>query len=241
MNYNIWYWIAEYPYETAMVIFLLIIGYFGYIEVSKFWHKPLYIYGDGWRIKRYVGRIIKIKNAKKFYAKTSETEDFEAYIKMSGQPRRKILLPRDALEVAKANKIVMKKKYVLWSKVDNAYILTDVQIKSYLLDLENVERLDFNKIDMIDQKATRSARASPTLIHSVYSMHNIPMDDYDEDDELVIKTGKDIYQVDSVGGYGSYKDLEEKFKLEQEKDDMEKKARLKKKEKKEDEYNIEID
>ena len=37
------------------------------------------------------------------------------------------------------NKIVMKSKYVKWNKRDNTYILSNIKIDSYLLDLENIQ------------------------------------------------------------------------------------------------------
>jgi len=241
MNWNIWYYVAEYPLETILLVIICIVVYFVYVELSKFWHKPLYIFGDGWRIKRYVGRIIMIKDGKKFYAKTSKIEDFTGIIKMAGQPRRKIILQRDALHSFKPNKVIMKKKYVVWSKKDNAYILTNIKIESYLLDLENVQRYDFNMIDLIDHKATRSARASPKLIHSVFSMHNIPLDDYEEEGELVIKTGKDVYDIESAGSYGVYLDLEDKYRKEQEKDEAEHRTKLGLDDKKEAEYDYDAE
>ena len=222
MNWNIWYYVEKYPFETAVFIVLCIVAYLGYIELSKFWHKPLYIYGKGnWRIKRYVGRVIKIKDGRKFYAKTSETKLFEAIIKISGQPRRKIILDREDLDSLKPNKIIMNKKYILWNQKENAYILTNIPVGSYLLDSENIMKLDYNMIDQIDQKATRSARASPKLIHTVFSMHNIPLDDYEPEEDIVIRTGEDIYDIEKVGDYGSYLDLEKRIIKEQEKNKAE--------------------
>lgn len=200
-----WDYILMYPAETATTIALCVVGYFGYLEISKFWNKPLYITNLGeWRILRYVGRILKMENKRMFY-KDTEVNEFRCIVKISGQKKRPMILESKDIIGIEPRRIVMGKKYIYWDSKKAAYVLSDLRPLGYMINPDNLERMALAKIDDIDTKSTRAARAAPQVVHAGLLQYSIPIDpsDYREDDtnsRLQVSSSQ-LFDRDLMGDY----------------------------------------
>jgi len=206
----IWDNVAKYPEETIIAITVILIIYYGYLEISKYWHQPLYTtkYGE-WRVYRYIGRLIQLEDKNSFKGQLSENKAHVGYIKIRGQPKRKIILNNKDILERTPNKIVMNKRYLMWDTKKSAYVLTDERIKGYLSNPQNIEKFLLTKIDNIDMKATRSARASPIVIHNSLLHQHVPLDSgmYTEKEEDTFTEYSDyIFDREEVGGYQTYEE-----------------------------------
>lgn len=221
-----WDYLMLYPVESTMVIGGAIACYFGYIELSKFWNKPLFITKFGeWRVLRYVGRVVDMPN-KRIFRKDIKGEKYICWVKIKGQPKRKIILESDDILETKPNRIVMDKKYMYWNTEDSAYLLSDVKPKTYRIDTLNMDRYMMKKIDKIDVKTTRSARASPVVVHNSLMEQHLSLESgvyKEEEEDAFDKSSKYIFDRESVGGYGTWQDLMEKQKKEEEEEEEKKK------------------
>lgn len=201
---------ALYPVETAIVITIILAGYFGYLELSKFWNQPLYTtkYGE-WRVLRYIGRLVELEDKNAFKSKISENKAHVGWIKIKGQPKRKVILNNKDILERTSRKIVMNKKYFMWDISKSAYVLTDKRIKGYLANPQNIEKYMLTKIDNIDMKATRSARASPIIVHNSLLHQHVPLDSgmYTEKEDDAFNQYSDyIFDREEVGGYQTYEE-----------------------------------
>jgi hypothetical protein len=198
---------AMYPKETAMVSLMIVGLTLFYIEISKFWIKPLYTTCFGaWRVNRYLGRMyFKSRGDARLFRKDSSVKFVKGYIRMPWQRKFPIILKNEDILHHLSNKIVMNKKYIYWSENDNAYHLTDQRPFGYMIDPCNLERLALRKIDDIDTKSTRAARAAPQTVHQGLLQFSIPLTpgSYAEKDSID-KYGtnqKNLFDRESIGGY----------------------------------------
>jgi hypothetical protein len=217
-----WDYIAMYPKETAIIITVIIVGYLAYVELSKFWNKPLFITDYGrWRIYRYIGRITKMEGQKYFVAQSPkfrqdpnlENTDFCCKIKIRYQPTRDIILESKDIAEITSRKIVLNKKYMLWNTEDRAYRLTNNIPRAYHLNPQNLERFMLYKIDTIDQRANKAAVASPPVIHHSLLQQHLPLEfgQYEESvDDRILDTPEYLFDTKDVGEYGTFNDLPER-------------------------------
>jgi len=209
-----WDYVALYPTETVIVVIIIIGGYYLYWELSKFWNQPLYTTKFGeWRVLRYIGRIVEMEDKNAFKSKISKNKAHTGWIKIKGQPKRKIILNNKDILERTSRKIVMNKKHLMWDTNLSAYVLTDKRIKGYLSNPQNIEKYMLTKIDNIDMKATRSARASPVVIHNSLLHQHIPLDSgmYTEKEDDAFNQYSDyIFDREEVGGYQTYEEYVDK-------------------------------
>lgn len=209
-----WDYIAMYPGETAIIIGLIILAYFTYVELSKFWYYPLFITSFGeWRVLRYVGRIKYMEN-KKLFRKDSTIKQFKIKIRIPGLQTLPMILEREDIQSIKPNKIIMNKKYIHWDIEKSAYILTNDPTWGYKIRLENLQRILLHKIDNIDINSTRAARAAPQTIHSGLMQFSIPLapGSYRENnpEDRYDVNEKHLFDREAIGSYKPMSDMEDK-------------------------------
>lgn len=226
-----WDYILMYPIETVAVFSIAIIGYVVYLELSKYWYKPLYIshYGK-WRILRYVGRIVDMEGKKKWtginplFGENVKDRVFECKIKIRGQPTRNINLSSDIIAEIHKRKIVMDAKYLLWIADTRTYELSSIRPKAYHVNPLNLEKYHLHKIDCMDIKANKSAIVSPPVIHNSLLSQHLPLEfgEYDEEiDERIAETANYIFDEEQLGGYSLYNEvLAEQKKRKQKKKEI---------------------
>jgi len=218
-----WDLVLQYPGETAVFITAIIGGYLLYIEISKFWHKPLYITDYGkWRVHRYIGRIIKMEGQKSFIAQSPffkcdpniTKRDFKCKIKIKGQPVHDMVLNTGDLILITKRKILMNKKYVEWDIKKAAYHLTNDTPIAYHFNPSNLERYMLHKIDVIDMRANKSAVASPQVVHNSVINQHLPLDwgEYIETaDDTIFDMPTHIFDENETGGYERINDMKQQF------------------------------
>jgi len=206
-----WDYIAAYPKESAIIIGVIILGYIGYVEISKFWHKPLFITKRGdWRIQRYAGRLIQIGKTKAetrlFRPGLDDNRVIEGIIKIRGQPKRSIMLNTADIISVESRRVVMNKKNLVWNYLNNTYVLIDEPAQAYLVNLQNLEAYYTHRIDTIDIKSNKAAAASPAVIHSSLLQQHLPLDydSYQEAEPGMVMADKFIFDQTEVGDYGSF-------------------------------------
>ena len=203
-----WDYVALYPTETVILAVIIIGGYYGWLEITKFWHQPLYTTKFGeWRVLRYVGRLVELDDKSAFKGELSVNKAHKGWIKIKGQPKRRIILNNKDILERHPRKIIMNKRYLMWDTDKSAYVLTDKRIKGYLSNPQNIEKYLLTKIDNIDMKATRSARASPIVVHNSLLHQHVPLDSgmYTEKEEDMFSQFSDyIFDREEVGGYQTY-------------------------------------
>lgn len=205
-----WDYIAMYPVETIVILTIAIGGYALYWKLSEFWNFPVYTtkYGE-WRVLRYIGRLVELEDKASFKKEISKNSEHIGYIKISGQPKRKVILNSKDILSRSPNKIVMNKKYFMWDTNKSAYVFTDKRIKGYLSNPQNLERFMLTKIDNIDMKATRSARASPIIVHNSLLHQHVPLDSgmyTEKEDDMFNQYSDYIFDREEVGGYQTYEE-----------------------------------
>lgn len=201
-----WDYIAANPKESVIIILAGIGITWLYIEVSKFWIKPLYTTSFGcWRVNRYLGRMyFKNKQDSRLFRKDSTVKTTRGWIRMPWQRKFPIILSNSDILHHLPNKIVMNKKYIYWSENDSAYHLTDKRPLGYMINPNNLERLALRKIDDIDTKSTRAARAAPQTVHQGLLQFSIPLTpgSYTETDiDKYNLNQHNLFDKESIGGY----------------------------------------
>lgn len=218
----VWDYFAIYPVESAVIISMVAILYIGWIK--RFWyvHKPsVFATKKGkWRIKRYIGRIVKFETENGNQILTKKWKDLETKeviikIYIRGQPIRKMAIRNeDIYAVIRTPKKLFKKEIIIdranliWNWEENRYEFTDDPTPIYIIKPDVLEKAMLKQIDNMDQKSTRGSKLSPPLIHSGYFDNHIPLpsNEYKETDKDLQITPY-VYLKTDKGDYGTYDDL----------------------------------
>ena len=218
-----WDYIMMYPYETAAVLLAIFGGYWLWLQLSKFWKKPLYVthYGK-WRIHRYTGRIVDMEGRSllprrtmglnPLFVKGIEGREFKCKIKIPGQPKRDLFMHTTDLVRVEWRRVIMNKKYLVWLPEIAAYKLTDVRPTAYQLNPHNLEKFYVYKLDSIDLKANKAAVAAPPVIHNSLLQQHLPLEfgEYEEAlDERLSETTTFMFDEQEVGDYELIEKIEE--------------------------------
>lgn len=103
----------------------------------------------------------------------------------------------------------MNRKYLQWLYKINAYVLTDVSPKQYIIKPDVFEKYLNTVIDNLDIKSSKASRVAPEIIHSSYfqSHLSLPPNEYKEEVEASERITPYIYIKEDIGDYGDYGDL----------------------------------